>query len=64
MPENYLEYIEELEKALKESTNCLTSILYTPEQVNWSHDSEYKPIWLKQRILNNEYLLEKPEEKV
>lgn len=59
MTKNYLEYIEELEKQLKESNDCLKSILYCPEQVNWSADPEaYKPQWLQVQIVNNERLLE------
>ena len=42
--------LEKTQEALKDSNNKLNSILYVPEQVNWSHDSEYKPIWLVQQI--------------
>jgi len=55
---NYLEYIEQLEKQLKESNDCLKSLLYVPEQVNWTCDPEgYKPAWLVSQIKENEELL-------
>lgn len=56
---NYLEYIEELEKRLTESTHCLKSILYVPEQVNWNGEEGYKPQWLVNQIKENENLLKK-----
>ena len=50
--------IEKLQKQLRESNESLRSILYCPEQVNWSYGG-HKPSWLVNRIAQNNNLLDK-----
>jgi hypothetical protein len=50
--------IRKLQMQLKESTECLKSILYVPEQVNWVYgEGSYKPAWLVNQIAENERFL-------
>jgi Pyruvate/2-oxoacid:ferredoxin oxidoreductase delta subunit len=51
-------HIAKLEWQLKESNDCLKSIMYCPEQVkNFTDDGFYRPIWLVSQIAENEKVL-------
>lgn len=52
------DYVLQLQNSLKDSNQCLVSILYAPEQVNWTCDpTGYKPAWLVNRIEENKIVM-------